>query len=75
MGVMERMRNSTGIILWVLIGSFGLLWVLADVNFFDALQAGPNSLGAVMVKRSRTKNIRAEFSITPMLTASRQVIL
>jgi len=47
MGVMEKMRNSTGIILWVLIGSFGLLWVLADVNFFDALQAGPNSLGAV----------------------------
>ncbi|MFP8489707.1 SurA N-terminal domain-containing protein [Gracilimonas sp. Q87] len=41
------MRNSTGIILWVLIGSFGLLWVLADVNFFDALQAGPNSLGSV----------------------------
>ncbi|MDZ7806069.1 MAG: SurA N-terminal domain-containing protein [Gracilimonas sp.] len=41
------MRNSTGIILWVLIGSFGLLWVLADVNFFDAIQAGPNSLGTV----------------------------
>ncbi|MEX0720500.1 MAG: SurA N-terminal domain-containing protein [Balneolaceae bacterium] len=41
------MRNSTGIILWVLIGSFGLLWVLADVNFFDAMQAGPNALGAV----------------------------
>ncbi len=44
---MERMRNSTGIILWVLIGSFGLLWVLSDVNFFDAMQAGPSSLGAV----------------------------
>lgn len=44
---MEKMRNSTGIILWVLIGSFGLLWVLADVNFFDAMQAGPNSLGSV----------------------------
>ncbi|WP_290877900.1 SurA N-terminal domain-containing protein [Gracilimonas sp.] len=41
------MRNSTGFILWVLIGSFGLLWVLADVNFFDAMQAGPNALGSV----------------------------
>lgn len=47
MGVMEKMRNSTGFILWVLIGSFGLLWVLADVNFFDAMQAGPNALGSV----------------------------
>ncbi|MDR9418509.1 SurA N-terminal domain-containing protein [Gracilimonas sp.] len=41
------MRNSTAFILWVLIGSFGLLWVLADVNFFDAMQAGPSSLGTV----------------------------
>ena len=47
MGVMEKMRNSTAIILWVLIGSFGLLWVMADVNFFDAIQAGPNALGSV----------------------------
>lgn len=47
MGVMEKMRNSTAIILWVLIGSFGLVWVLADVNFFDAIQAGPNALGVV----------------------------
>jgi len=44
---MEKMRNSTGVILWILIGSFGLLWVLADVNFFDAMQAGPNALGTV----------------------------
>ena len=47
MGVMERMRNSTGVILWVLIGSFGLLWVLSDVDFFNAMQAGPSSLGSV----------------------------
>jgi peptidyl-prolyl cis-trans isomerase D len=47
MGVMEKMRNSTGVILWVLIGSFGLLWVLSDVDFFNAMQAGPSSLGAV----------------------------
>jgi|AntRauTorcE11897_2_1112592.scaffolds.fasta_scaffold00804_7 peptidyl-prolyl cis-trans isomerase D len=47
MAVMEKMRNSTGVILWILIGSFGLLWVLADVNFFDAMQAGPNALGTV----------------------------
>lgn len=44
---MEKMRNSAGVILWVLIGSFGLLWVLSDVNFFEAMQAGPSSLGSV----------------------------
>lgn len=47
MGVMERMRKNTGIILWVLIISFGLLWVLADTQFFDAIQRGPSSLGQV----------------------------
>lgn len=47
MGVMERMRKNTGVILWVLIISFGLLWVLADTQFFDAIQRGPSSLGEV----------------------------
>lgn len=47
MGVMEKMRNSTASILWILIFSFGLLWVLADTQVFDALSAGPQSLGQV----------------------------
>lgn len=44
---MEKMRNSTSAILWLLIVSFGLLWVLSDVDFFGAIQAGPNALGSV----------------------------
>lgn len=47
MGVMEKMRKSTGVILWVLIFSFGVLWILADTQFFDAVMAGPRSLGSV----------------------------
>lgn len=47
LGVMAKMRESTGVILWVLIFSFGILWVLADTQFFDAIQAGPRSLGSV----------------------------
>lgn len=47
MGVMDKMRKSTGIILWVLIFSFGVLWILADTQFFDAIMAGPRSLGSV----------------------------
>lgn len=47
MGVMEKMRNSTASILWVLIFSFGILWVLADTQVFDAMTVGPRSLGSV----------------------------
>lgn len=51
MGVMEKMRKGTGVILWVLIFSFGVLWMLADTNFFDVIQQGPRSLGAVNGER------------------------
>lgn len=47
MGVMEKMRNSTSSILWILIFSFGILWVLADVDFFSGLTQGPSNLGEV----------------------------
>ncbi len=47
MGVMEKMRNSTASILWILIFSFGVLWVLADVDFFSGLTQGPSNLGEV----------------------------
>ena len=47
MGVMDKMRKSTGVILWVLIFSFGVLWMLADTDFFNVIQRGPQSLGAV----------------------------
>ena len=47
MGVMEKMRNSTASILWILIFSFGVLWVLADTQVFDAVAVGPTSLGEV----------------------------
>lgn len=47
MGVMEKMRNSTSSILWILIFSFGILWVLADVDFFGGVTQGPSNLGVV----------------------------
>jgi len=47
MGVMEKMRNSTASILWILIFSFGILWVLADVDFFGGITAGPTNMGSV----------------------------
>lgn len=47
MGVMEKMRKGTGVILWVLIFSFGLLWILADTDFFNAVMRGSGQLGSV----------------------------
>lgn len=47
MGVMEKMRRSTGVVLWVLIFSFGVLWMLQDTQVFSAMGAGPRSLGSV----------------------------
>jgi peptidyl-prolyl cis-trans isomerase D len=47
MGAMAKMRNSTPIILWILIFSFGILWVLQDTQVFDALAGGPAYLGSV----------------------------
>jgi peptidyl-prolyl cis-trans isomerase D len=47
MGVMGKFRDNTGVILWILIGSFGLLWVVMDVFDPNALSAGPRALGTV----------------------------
>lgn len=47
MALMERLRNSTKIIFWVLILSFGLLWGLADTGAIDAIMIGPRSLAEV----------------------------
>ncbi len=47
MGVMTKFRDNTGIILWILIGSFGLLWVIMDVFDPNALMMGPRTLGSV----------------------------
>lgn len=47
MGLMERLRNSTKIIFWILILAFGLLWGLADTGAIDAVMLGPRSLAEV----------------------------
>ena len=47
MGLMQKLRSSTKYIIWLLIISFGLLWVLADTQVFDAMMAGPRNMGEV----------------------------
>lgn len=47
MALMERLRNSTKVIFWILILSFGLLWGLADTGAIDSIMLGPRSFGEV----------------------------
>lgn len=47
MGVMTKMRDNTAIVLYILIGSFGLLWVIMDVYDPNVTTMGPRSLGEV----------------------------
>lgn len=47
MGLMQKLRGGTKYIIWILILSFGLLWVLADTQVFDAMMAGPQNMGEV----------------------------
>jgi peptidylprolyl isomerase/peptidyl-prolyl cis-trans isomerase D len=34
---MNKMRESTGVVLWILVGAFGILWVLQDSGAFEAV--------------------------------------
>jgi peptidyl-prolyl cis-trans isomerase D len=47
LGVMEKMRKSTGVILWVLIFSFGILWMLSTTNVFNVVGKGSRMMGSV----------------------------
>lgn len=62
MGVMSKMRNSTPAILWVLIFSFGVLWVLQDTQVFDAMAGGPTDMGSVNGERITLEEFNSRVS-------------
>ncbi len=43
MGTMNRMRENTGVVLWILVLSFGGLWVLQDSGVFETIGTDPLS--------------------------------
>ena len=47
MGTMNKMRENTGVVLWILVISFGGLWVLQDSGVFDTI--GVNPLGKMII--------------------------
>jgi peptidylprolyl isomerase/peptidyl-prolyl cis-trans isomerase D len=40
MGIMNKMRENTPIVLWVLVFAFGVIWVLQDSQVFDSVSQG-----------------------------------
>jgi peptidylprolyl isomerase/peptidyl-prolyl cis-trans isomerase D len=47
MGVMNKMRENTGVVLWILVIAFGVIWVLQDAGTFDVVGNLGNRLGEV----------------------------
>ncbi|GIV59805.1 MAG: peptidylprolyl isomerase [Rhodothermaceae bacterium] len=47
MGVMNKMRENTGVVLWILVIAFGVIWVLQDAGTFDVVGNLGNRLGSV----------------------------
>ncbi len=47
MGVMNRLRDNTGVILWILVFAFGVIWVLQDSGGLDAVGNVGNNIGSV----------------------------
>src|SRR5690606_3166070 len=40
MGTMNKMRENTGIVLWILVFAFGVIWVLQDSGGLDVIGMG-----------------------------------
>jgi peptidylprolyl isomerase/peptidyl-prolyl cis-trans isomerase D len=47
MGTMTKLRENTGVILWILVLSFGVIWTLQDSEVFDAVNQTRQSVATV----------------------------
>ncbi len=47
MGVMNKLRENTGVMLWILVFSFGVIWVLQDSGGLDVIGNIGNDIGSV----------------------------
>ncbi len=48
MGTMNKMRENTGVVLWILVFAFGVIWVLQDSGGLDAIGTGGGTDVAVV---------------------------
>ena len=47
MGMMNSMRENTGVVLWILVFAFGIIWVLQDTGGLDVIGTVGDTVGSV----------------------------
>jgi peptidylprolyl isomerase/peptidyl-prolyl cis-trans isomerase D len=47
MGAMNKLRENTGVILWILVLSFGVIWTLQDSDVFEAVNQTSRNVATV----------------------------
>lgn len=47
MGAMNKLRENTGVILWILVISFGVIWTLQDSDVFEAMEQPGRNVAVV----------------------------
>ncbi|PSQ65195.1 MAG: hypothetical protein BRD32_04660, partial [Bacteroidetes bacterium QH_2_64_74] len=47
MGAMNTLRQNTGVILWILVLSFGIIWTLQDSDVFSAMNQPDRNVATV----------------------------
>jgi peptidylprolyl isomerase/peptidyl-prolyl cis-trans isomerase D len=47
MGTMNKLRENTGVVLWILVIAFGVVWVLQDSGTFDNIGAQTRNIAVV----------------------------
>lgn len=47
MGAMNKLRENTGVILWILVISFGVIWTLQDSDVFSAMEQPSRNVAVV----------------------------
>lgn len=55
MGAMNKLRENTGVILWILVLSFGIIWTLQDSNVFDSVNKPSRNAAVVNGKKISTQ--------------------
>jgi len=80
MGTMNKLRESTGVILWILVIAFGVVWVLQDSGTFDNIGAQTRNIAVVngepitydefqnaLQRQQQQVRARADGDITPQM--------
>lgn len=52
MGTMSKLRDNTGVVLWILVVAFGVVWVLQDSGAFDNMGTGAQDGNIIVVNGS-----------------------